>query len=198
VSAISPPEPLKVRGVIFSTARIRCKYSFDVLLPVVRIFFFSLEGRVRTALRMTSRVFLMAFLVLAIAGCGSVKKKDDKKKKPAATDIKDQGGDVAFQAFVGLLRKAVATRDTQTLSTMMTSNFGYSLEPQGEGEGVFQFWEQNNLWPEVQAVLNKKFVPKGNFMVAPPEFVTDPQYSGYRAGITWYGSSWKFAYFIKE
>jgi ABC-type Fe3+-hydroxamate transport system substrate-binding protein len=147
---------------------------------------------------MTPRVFLMLVLVLATAGCASTKKKDDKKKAPAAADIKDQGGDVAFQSFVGLLRKAVAARDAQTLSTMMTPNFGYSLEPPGEGDGVFQFWEENNLWPEVQAVINQKFVTKGNFMVAPPEFVSDPQFSGYRAGITWFGNGWKFAYFIKE
>ena len=55
---------------------------------------------------------------------------------------------------------------------MMTTNFGYRLNPVGEGDGVFKYWDQLNLWPQLEAVLQNHFVPKGNFMVAPPAFAT--------------------------
>ena len=80
----------------------------------------------------------------------------------------------------------------------MTPNFGYRLDPVGEGDGVFQYWDDELLWPQLQAVLGQHFVPKGNFMVAPPEFATDPNFHGFRAGITSVGGTWKFAYFVTD
>ena len=35
-------------------------------------------------------------------------------------------------------------------------------------------------------------------MVAPPQFATDQQYNGWRAGIRLVNGSWKFAYFVKD
>ena len=112
--------------------------------------------------------------------------------------MEDMSSDVAFQAFIGRLRKAVDAHDTQTVATMMTQNFGYRLDPVGEGEGVFQYWDDELLWPQLQAVLGKHFVPKGNFMVAPPEFATDPNFHGFRAGVTPVDGTWKFAYFVTD
>jgi hypothetical protein len=65
------------------------------------------------------------------------------------------------------------------------------------GPGVFQYWEQENLWPELDGILSERFVKKGNFMVAPQQFA-DPSlnYDGYRIGITRVKGSWKFAYFV--
>src|SRR6266550_377644 len=94
-------------------------------------------------------------------------------------------------------QKAVASRDTETIKSMMTEDFGYKLEPPMSGAGVFQYWEQENLWPELDGILSERFVKKGNFMVAPPQFA-DPSlnYDGYRIGITRLQGSWKFAYFV--
>lgn len=146
---------------------------------------------------MTLRVLLIIVLMFAIAGCDTPAKKK-ANRKPPREDMHDQSGDVSFQAFVGRLQKAVALHDVQTLATMMTPNFGYRLEPPGEGEGVFQYWDQTNAWNELEQVLRTKFGPKDNFMVAPPQFATDPKYNGYRAGITWADGGWKFAYFAKD
>jgi hypothetical protein len=79
----------------------------------------------------------------------------------------------------------------------MTPDFGYSLNPERSGEGVFQYWDENNLWPELAGILSEKFVKKGDYMVAPPQFA-DPSlnYDGYRAGIRRVNGSWKFAYFV--
>ena len=65
------------------------------------------------------------------------------------------------------------------------------------GPGVFQYWEQENLWPELDGVLSERFVKKGNYMVAPPQFA-DPSlnYDGYRIGITRVRGSLKFDYFV--
>lgn len=147
---------------------------------------------------MILRVLLILALAVTFAGCDTPKKKKDKK--PPRHDMEDESGDTSFQAFVGRLTKAAEMHDLQTMSTMMTNNFGYRLEPVGEGEGVFQYWDQNNVWPDLIAMLHQKFVPKGDFMVAPPEFGmdTEPPYTGYRAGMRIVNGSWKFAYFVKD
>ena len=44
--------------------------------------------------------------------------------------------DVDFDAFIGRLRKAVATHDMNAIAQMMTADFGYSLNPEKSGEGV--------------------------------------------------------------
>ncbi len=141
----------------------------------------------------------MAFrtlLVLALVFCGVACSTPPKKKKPDTPVGMDQSGDVSFQSFIGRVRRAVAKRDMQELASMMTTNFGYRLEPVGEGPGVFQYWDQANLWDELRLVLGERFVPNGPYMVTPPQFATDPEYHGYRAGFIQVNGSWKFAYFV--
>lgn len=150
------------------------------------------------------RILLTSLLALAFvfAGCQTPQQKKEKLKraelkKKAKADLREESTDVDFQAFVGRLRKAVAKRDVETIKSMMTEDFGYKLEPPMSGPGVFQYWEQENLWPELEGVLSERFVKKGAFMVSPPQFA-DPSlnYDGYRIGITRVRGSWKFAYFV--
>ena len=150
------------------------------------------------------RVLFTSLLALAFvfAGCQTPQQKKEKLKqaelkKKAKANLREESTDVDFQAFVGRLRKAVAKRDLETLKSMMTEDFGYKLEPPMSGPGVFQYWEQENLWPELDGVLSERFVKKGAFMVSPPQFA-DPSlnYDGYRIGITRIRGSWKFAYFV--
>ena len=65
------------------------------------------------------------------------------------------------------------------------------------GPGVFQYWDENALWIELDGILSERFVPKEDYMVAPPQFA-DPgtDYTGYRAGIRRVNGSWKFVYFV--
>jgi len=150
------------------------------------------------------RILLTSLLALAFvfAGCQTPQQKKEKLKqaelkKKAKVDLREEGTDVDFQAFLGRLRKAIAKRDVETLKSMMTEDFGYKLEPPMSGPGVFQYWEQENLWPELDGILSERFVKKGAFMVSPPQFA-DPSlnYDGYRIGITRVRGSWKFAYFV--
>jgi hypothetical protein len=150
------------------------------------------------------RILLTSVLALAFvfAGCQTPQQKKEKLKqaelkKKAKANLREESTDVDFQAFVGRLRKAVAKRDVETIKSMMTEDFGYKLEPPMSGPGVFQYWEQENLWPELDGVLSERFVKKGAFMVSPPQFA-DPSlnYDGYRIGITRVRGSWKFAYFV--
>ena len=150
------------------------------------------------------RILLTSVLALAFvfAGCQTPQQKKEKLKqaelkKKAKANLREESTDVDFQAFVGRLRKAVAKRDVETMKSMMTEDFGYKLEPPMSGPGVFQYWEQENLWPELDGVLSERFVKKGVFMVSPPQFA-DPSlnYDGYRIGITRVRGSWKFAYFV--
>jgi hypothetical protein len=141
--------------------------------------------------------FLVPILAACVAlslvsGCASTK----NKHKPKKQDMEDQNGDMNYESFVDRLRKAAARHDVATLSLMMTPNFGYSWESGGEGSGVFDYWDRNNLWPELNLVLKEKFVPSGSFMVAPKEVTYDANYRGYRAGLQRVNGSWRFAYFV--
>jgi hypothetical protein len=140
-------------------------------------------------------------LVIALTGCQTAKnkaKKDALNKKTKAS-LREETTDVDFQAFIGRLRKAVAARDMNALAGMMTANFGYKLNPPMEGDGVFKYWDEQNLWPELDGILSEKFVKSedNDFMVAPPQFADKSlHYDGYRAGIRRVNGSWKFAYFV--
>ena len=146
---------------------------------------------------------MLTAVAFGAAGCKTTPDVPETKP-PAATATKkqpttlvDQNGDQSFQAFLGRLRAAVHAHDVETVASMMTTDFGY-LYPDGEGKGVFEYWEQNNVWPELELVLKERFVPKGDrYMVAPADFANDPDhYTGYRAGLKLENGSWKFAYFI--
>ena len=141
------------------------------------------------------RILLIVFLGFAfvVGGCQTPQQKKEKLRQ---TELKKKAK-ADLQAFLGRLRKAVAKRDVEMLKSMMTEDFGYKLEPPLSGPGAFQYWEQENLWPELDGILSERFVKKGDFMVAPPQFA-DPSlnYDGYRIGITRIKGSWKFAYFV--
>ena len=147
---------------------------------------------------------LLLLCALAFSGCETSEKK--KKEKEAAKAKKEaakaeESSDVDFQAFVSRLRKAVQARDAQAVASMMTPDFAFVMgktqEGDRKGEGVFQYWEENGLWPELEGILSEKFVKKEDFMVAPPQFANPAvEYDGYRAGIRRINGSWKFVYFV--
>jgi hypothetical protein len=147
-------------------------------------------------------LFFFLLSALALGGCGMFQAKKSKDKKPtvnkrADAKLRDENADVDFQAFVSRLKKAVAAHDVSTLASMMTENFGYSLNPEKSGEGVFQYWEENGLWTELDAILTERFAKKGDFWVAPPQFADESlNYTGYRVGISRVKGSWKFIYFV--
>jgi len=139
-------------------------------------------------------VGVLAISMGGLSGCASTKKP--KIAKPPGPTMADQSSDAAFQAFRNRLRKAVAKRDIATLAPMMSGDFHYGWDADAHGAGVFDYWTRNNLWSELELVLREKFVPSGNFMVAPPEFTFDPGYKGYRAGLLLVNGAWRFDYFV--
>jgi hypothetical protein len=147
------------------------------------------------------KIIVPTLLAVAIAfsGCQSAAKKAKKEalNKKTKASLREESSDVDFQAFVGRLRKAAATHDVNTLAGMMTTDFGYNLKPEQSGDGVFKYWDDQNLWPELEGILSEKFVKKGEYMVSPPQFADESlNYDGYRAGIRRVNGSWKFAYFV--
>jgi hypothetical protein len=141
---------------------------------------------------------------LALASClptpdAEHPKTGDAAATKKAPNIADPNGDVAFQAFLGRLRKAIEAHDVPGVASMMTTDFGFRLNPPEEGPGVFAYWDENNLWPTLQSIVAQHFSPKENYLVSPPEFARDEaHYSGYRAGICLENGSWKFAYFVGD
>lgn len=150
---------------------------------------------------MQIRVFLFASAaaVLALNGCKSPGKKKEEAEKKKAKDemIADQSGDHSFQAFLGRLRTAVRTKDAGALAQLMTPDFGYRWDDAPPGETVYSYWNANNLWPELNSIVQQNFLPHGGFMVSPPAFATDRAgFDGYRAGVKLMNGSWRFAYFV--
>lgn len=152
--------------------------------------------------RMKIVASVLLVFALTLGGCQIFHPKKQKEKKAAAAKKEkakppEAPTDIDFDAFVGRLRKAAAAHDVQTLASMMASDFGYRLNPEGSGEGVFKYWDEQGLWPELQGILSEKFAKKGDYMVAPPQFANPAlNYDGYRAGIRRVNGSWKFAYFV--
>ncbi len=146
-------------------------------------------------LRKLFTLLLTAVFLVGMIGCRTADRRKAEVMRPPGT-LSDQSGEPAFQAFLQRLRRAAAKRDIETMASMMTPDFGYSWEPGGEGPGVFDYWNRNRLWKELEAVLGERFVPNGNYMVAPPQVVEDPDYRGYRAGIRLVNGAWRFAYFV--
>src|SRR6202049_2510092 len=131
---------------------------------------------------------VLLLLAIGLSGCQTPSQKEKEKKaalkKKTKDELREGSSDGDSQAFVGRLRKAVAAHDVNTLAGMMTPDFGYSLNPEKSGEGVFKFWDEQNLWPELDGILSEKFVKKGGYMVAPPQFADESlNYDGYRAGL---------------
>ncbi|HEY4285063.1 MAG TPA: hypothetical protein VGM62_18510 [Chthoniobacterales bacterium] len=149
-----------------------------------------------------SVLLALTFAFGGLTGCNSAAKAERERKaalrKKAKAELRDENTDVDFQAFIGRLRKAVSSHDVNAIATMMTPNFGYKLSPPLEGDGVFKYWDQENLWPELDGILSEKFVKgDGDYMVAPPQFADKSlNYDGYRAGVRRINGSWKFAYFV--
>jgi hypothetical protein len=155
------------------------------------------------ATRMKIFFSFLIVLLIGFSGCSIFNKH--KKKDPATVAneekmaVESQQQD--FQGFIGRLRKAVKTHDMTTIATMMVPDFAYHLGATPaedlKGDGVFKYWDDNNLWEELAGILSEQFVPKNDFMVAPPQFADENlNYDGYRAGIRRVNGSWKFIYFI--
>jgi hypothetical protein len=146
---------------------------------------------------------LALLTALAFTACPTTDSKKNSKKaaKTAKNPTSEENADVDFQAFVGRLRKAVKAHDVNTIAAMMTPGFAYVLgatpAEDRQGAGVFQYWDENGLWVELDGILSERFVEKEGYMVAPPQFA-DPatDYTGYRAGIRRENGSWKFVYFV--
>lgn len=143
-------------------------------------------------------IFPVCLTVIALAGCKTPYKESDeernKQRQNATTDP-------AFEGFVGRLRIAVKKKDHAMLRSLMTPDFGYRWDAAPPGDDVFTYWDLNNLWPELSALLDRGFAPHEAepgqvFMVAPPELTTDPNYGGYRLGLKQIVGSWKFVYFV--
>ena len=154
----------------------------------------------RATLRLCWPLSLALCLLLSLPGCALSRSKKEKHaavdKKPKAPP-REENGEVDFQAFVGRLRKAVGAHDVNTIATMMTTDFGYGLNPEKTGDGVFQYWDENGLWPELEGILSEKFAKKGEFWVAPPQFADESlNYDGFRVGIHRVNGSWKFVYVV--
>ena len=133
-------------------------------------------------------------IIAVLSGCFEpYKKSDADARKP----LLNTAGDTAFQAFVGRLRIAVRKKDVPMIASMMTADFGFTWEESAQpGAQIFAYWDENNLWPVLADLLERKFAPQELYMVSPPELVSDSKYSGPRCGMRVVSGSWKFAYFL--
>ena len=149
---------------------------------------------------MTAHILVSLLAIALLAGCPATEKQKPKTAKGKAPEnslpANNPAGDVAFQAFVGRLKIAVATHDLDTLSSMMTPDFGYRWDAAPEGENPFAYWDEKNLWGRLSSLLSERWVEHDGFMVVPPQLAQQDDYPGYRAGVAMVNGSWRFAYFV--
>lgn len=162
----------------------------------------SLTGPMRPA------ILLGLAVLLLLASCRSTPEEEGAEASrdwepevavgPEPAAPANETVDLDLDGFLKVLRRAAVERDIPLLASLMTPNFGYQLDPPLEGDGVFHYWDNNNLWGELVLILSDDFVSNGNFMVSPPEFA-DPSipYDGYRAGVVKINGEWRFAYFVR-
>lgn len=137
---------------------------------------------------------LICLAALALPACKSPYKESDKKREQQK---RNASNDPTFQAFVGRLRIAVQRKDYEMLRSLMVPDFGYRWDNPPPGDNVFTYWDLNNLWPELDGLLQKQLMPLDDFMVSPPEFADNPQsFAGYRLGLKQIMGSWRFVYFV--
>jgi hypothetical protein len=143
---------------------------------------------------MFTRISLCILLAAALGGCFEpYKKKDAEERKP----LRNMAGDTSFQAFIGRLRTAVRKKDVPMVSSLMTADFGYTWDESAQPSAqIFAYWDENNLWPVLADLLDRKFAAQELYMVSPAELVTDPGYNGPRCGMRIASGSWRFAYFL--
>jgi hypothetical protein len=137
---------------------------------------------------------LCLLFALALPACFEpYKKTDAEARKP----LKNMANDTTFLAFIGRLRIAVHKKDLPMIASMMTADFGYTWDESAPpGAQVFTYWDQNNLWPVLGELLDKRFAPQDLYMVSPPELASDQNYNGPRCGMRIVRGSWTFAYFL--
>ena len=146
---------------------------------------------------MKAHIFAALLAVSLLAGCPASDKKPAKaRSKSDATSGRGLAGDVAFQAFVGRLRLAVAARDRDTLADMMTRDFGYRWDAAPDDETPFSYWDSQKLWPQLRAVVSQQWTEHDGYMVVPPPDEEESSSGGYRAGIAMLDGSWRFSYFV--
>ena len=99
--------------------------------------------------------FVLLIGALAFGGCDLFRSKKSEKKpavnKRAQAALREENNDVDFQAFVGRLKKAISAHDVNMLASMMTENFGYSLNP------TRYFQLNTNPMPEVVTQSLRRF-----------------------------------------
>lgn len=145
--------------------------------------------------------WILALAMTGLTGCTFGKKTKKIGGEVGPEKISVEGGTLIEaeprEVFVEKLREGVRTRNLELLASMMLPNFGYSLNPLKEGDGVFQYWDENRLWDEIELVVNDEFVEFGKFYVSPPAFAEHPEsYRGFRTGIILVNGHWKWAYLV--
>ncbi len=138
-------------------------------------------------------------LYLFLAGCPPLTEEGRRKEKEKFDSTTRQSyQDLEFQAFTGRLRQAVAAKDYRSLTAMMTNDFGFDLYSDLVGPGyAFVYWNEYDLWDDLQRTLDQEFRNYDQFLVAPKEFAYSPEeFQGPRAGILNTRRGYRFAYFV--
>jgi hypothetical protein len=130
----------------------------------------------------------------SVSGCDEPGKKEDQKPSHTAAPVEK---DAPFDSFLQNLRKAVNRRDLQAIGRLMTEDFGYRWDSAPVGEGVFAYWDQQDIWGELEHVLAQPFTQMDEFRVSPRAFAQNPNgFDGWRAGMIQVRGVWRFAYFV--
>jgi hypothetical protein len=142
-----------------------------------------------------ARFLIFSLGFLASAGCAFPARKP--KRAPLDLPQAPAPKDTSIQDLLRRLRAAVFKRDGAALAAEMTAEFGYRWDSNPESEDFFDYWTRKQLWGELSRLIEGRLVAKDDYLVGPPEFVTNSSYKGPRIGFRIEDQRWKFAYFLE-
>lgn len=121
--------------------------------------------------------------------------------KPAAGDLGRFGANLppAAARAIAEIEQAAASRDVGRLRPLMADEFTYSFGDSPSADTAIVMWQAD---PTLLAELGKVLAAgcaqdkKDGQVVCPAAFLTDGNFTGYRAGFRNQGGAWKMVFFV--
>ena len=104
-----------------------------------------------------------------------------------------------FKAFYAKFKKAVKAKDKAAVKSMMGSFVSYSFgASKFDPDSAIKHIDKYKLWKKFAETLDKGYIYSKDLKgyVAPPAYVKDENYMGYRAGFSKKNGKWQLIFFI--
>lgn len=140
------------------------------------------------------RPWILLLVCLASACAGSASSNATPTPIEVATPSSSPD---PLASFLQRLRRAVQEQDRKALRELMAEGFSFSFGHQPDRDAALGYWDEHDLWPELDRIVNGDWVPYiEGCMATPAEFVYSGEYYDYRAGACLNDRRWELIFFV--